>query len=63
MQGFAIKGGVDGLKYAEATSWCFVGETLIAYENGQNRIDEIEVGDKVWAYDTETGKTELEEVV
>ena len=62
MQGFAIKGGVDGLKYAEATSWCFVGETLIAYENGQKRIDEIEVGDKVWAYDTETGKTELKEV-
>lgn len=61
-QGFAIKGGVDGLKYAEATSWCFTGETLIAYENGQKRIDEIEVGDKVWAYDTETGKTELKEV-
>ena len=31
-------------------------------ENGQKCIDEIEVGDKVWAYDTETGKTELKEV-
>lgn len=52
-----------GIKLAtEPTSWCFVGETLIAYENGQKRIDEIEVGDKVWAYDTETGKTELKEV-
>ncbi len=38
---------------------CFTGDTLVAVENGQKRIDEIEVGDKVWAYNVETGETEL----
>jgi RHS repeat-associated protein len=42
---------------------CFTGETLVAAENGQVRIDEIKVGDKVWAYDIHTGKTELKEVL
>lgn len=42
---------------------CFTGETLVAAENGQVRIDEIKVGDKVWAYDIYTGKTELKEVL
>lgn len=41
---------------------CFTGETLVAAENGQIRIDEIEVGDKVWAYDIFTGETALKEV-
>ena len=42
---------------------CFTGETLVASENGQIRIDEIKVGDKVWAYDIFTGETELKEVL
>ena len=42
---------------------CFTGETLVATENGQIRIDEIEVGDKVWAYDIFTGETALKEVL
>ena len=41
---------------------CFMGDTLVAAENGQVRIDEIEVGDKVWAYDIFTGETALKEV-
>lgn len=41
----------------------FTGETLVATEDGQKRIDEIEVGDKVWAYDIYTGETELKEVL
>ncbi|MBR4023243.1 MAG: transposase [Ruminococcus sp.] len=41
---------------------CFTGDTLVAAENGQIRIDEIEVGDKVWAYDIFTGETALKEV-
>ena len=41
---------------------CFTGETLVAAEDGQKRIDEIEVGDKVWAYDIFTGETALKEV-
>ena len=42
---------------------CFTGETLVASEDGQTRIDEIEVGDKVWAYDIITGETALKEVL
>ncbi len=41
---------------------CFTGDTLVAVEDGQKRIDEIEVGDKVWAYNVETGETELKSV-
>ena len=41
---------------------CFTGDTLVAAENGQIRIDEIEVGDRVWAYDIFTGDTALKEV-
>ena len=41
---------------------CFTGDTLVAAENGQKRIDEIEIGDKVWAYNVETGETELKTV-
>ncbi|MBQ8166088.1 MAG: hypothetical protein IJZ96_03530, partial [Lachnospiraceae bacterium] len=41
---------------------CFTGETLVATESGQVRIDEIELGDKVWAYNVETGETELKTV-
>ena len=36
---------------------------LVATEDGQKRIDEIEVGDKVWAYNIFTGETELKEVL
>lgn len=41
---------------------CFTGDTLVAAEDGQIRIDEIKVGDKVWAYNVETGETELKGV-
>lgn len=42
---------------------CFTGETLVATEDGFKRIDEIQVGDKVWAYNIETKELELKEVV
>ena len=38
------------------TSTCFDGDTLLATEEGQKRIDEIEAGDYVWAYNVETKK-------
>ncbi|MFT3951679.1 MAG: polymorphic toxin-type HINT domain-containing protein [Oscillospiraceae bacterium] len=41
---------------------CFTGDTLVSTEDGQKRIDEIKVGDKVWAYNTQTGETELKAV-
>ncbi len=42
---------------------CFTGDTLILGEEGQKRIDEIEIGNKVWAYNIETGEMELKEVL
>ncbi len=42
---------------------CFTGDTLVATEDGSRRIDEIKVGDKVWAYNPDTGEKELKEVV
>ena len=42
---------------------CFTGDTLVAIEDGYKRIDEIEVGDYVWAYNVETGEMELKEVL
>ena len=45
------------------TSTCFDGDTLIATNEGQKRIDEIEAGDRVWAYNVETGELELKEVL
>ena len=45
------------------TSTCFDGDTLVATEKGQKRIDEIEAGDYVWAYNVETDELELKEVL
>ena len=44
-------------------SSCFTGDTLVAVDGGFKRIDEIEAGDYVWAYNVETGETELKEVL
>ena len=43
-------------------SQCFTGDTLVSTEEGNRRIDEIEPGDKVLSYNTETGENELHEV-
>ena len=45
------------------TAPCFTGDTPVLTEDGKKRIDEIEVGDKVWAFDVETGEKELREVL
>ncbi len=55
---FEFAGMVVGL-YAT----CFTGDTLVATEDGSRRIDQIKVGDKVWAYNPDTGEKELKEVV
>ncbi len=41
---------------------CFDGDTLVAAEDGFKRIDEIQVGDRVWSYNVETGEKKLKEV-
>ena len=41
---------------------CFTGDTLVLTADGEKPIEDIEVGDKVWAYDSETGEDELKHV-
>ena len=42
---------------------CFAAGTLVLTEDGERPIEEIEVGDRVWAWNEETGENELAEVV
>ena len=42
---------------------CFVAGTLVATEAGAVPIEDVEVGDYVWARDVETGENELKEVL
>jgi RHS repeat-associated protein len=42
---------------------CFVPGTLVATEDGARPIEELEIGDKVWALNLETQQNELAEVV
>jgi len=41
----------------------FTEDTLVSTENGLKRITDIKIGDKVWAYNEETGEKSLQEVV
>ncbi len=36
---------------------CFTGDTLVSTVEGERRIDEVEVGDYVWSFDTVNGET------
>jgi len=42
---------------------CFISGTLVATENGSKPIEEVRVGDFVWAWDEETGAVSLKRVV
>jgi len=42
---------------------CFAEGTLVLTEDGERPIEEIAVGDRVWAWNEETGESELAEVV
>ncbi|WP_212759467.1 polymorphic toxin-type HINT domain-containing protein, partial [Promicromonospora citrea] len=55
-----------GFRQALGKGWCkfgfgkcFVAGTLVHTPDGPRRIEEIRVGDKVWARDTVTGRDEL----
>ena len=41
----------------------FTGETLVSTEFGLVSISDINIGDKVWAYDEESGENTLQEVI
>ena len=42
---------------------CFIAGTLVKTEEGYKAIEDIEVGDKVWSWDEETGEQALKPVV
>ena len=44
-------------------SHCFIAGTLVKTEEGYKAIEDIEVGDKVWSWDEETGEQALKPVV
>ncbi len=47
----------------ECTNQCFIAGTLVHCEDGTKKIEDIEVGDRVLAYDEETGEQSYKEVV
>ena len=48
---------------SKATGMCFVAGTEVHTEEGKERIEEIEAGDRVWAEDPETGEKGIKTVV
>ena len=60
---FAFAAVTAAISSAIAFSQCFKEGTLVATEDGLKPIEEIEVGDKVLAYDEETGEQAYKEVV
>ncbi len=42
---------------------CFTGDTEVYTDDGLVCIEDVQVGDEVWAYNPETGETELKEVL
>jgi hypothetical protein len=52
-----------GVFVRESSPQCFKAGTLVSTATGYKEIEDIEVGDKVWAYDEETGQKALKEVV
>ena len=66
----AIKDGVKaGLRYfgenglRKCVTACFAAGTSIAMEHGLKPIEEVAVGDEVWAWDENTGKLGLKRVL
>lgn len=63
---FALAGvtfGIDAVVGASTAKLCFTAGTEISTEGGLKPIEEIEIGDKVWSYNEQTGETSLKEVV
>ncbi len=59
----AISGGMSGYSDFKANPQCFVAGTLIKTDSADTPIEEIEIGDYVWAWDEDTGEVALKRVV
>ena len=68
----AVKSGdpekifIESLRFAVAVytlkCQCFTEDTLVSTIDGDRPIGELEAGDKVWAYNTETGENEAKAI-
>ena len=59
----AIDSGVDSFKgAAKGCGCCFVAGTPVKNSDGSTAIEEVQIGDYVWARDSKTGHTSLKEV-
>lgn len=59
-----MMGSITGFITGGLTSKaCFVAGTVILTVAGKKAIEEIQVGDKVWAWDEKTGDVAVKEVV
>ena len=52
-----------GVLFSAFSPSCFTGDTVVLTSEGLTCIEDVEVGDSVWAYNSEIGKTELKEVL
>ena len=59
----AITGAITGGIFNRVAGKCFVAGTPVLTSAGYVLIEDIEVGDKVWSENPETGEKELKEVV
>ena len=60
---FDAAGAIAGrVNTTDCGSACFTADTKVLTEYGTKPIKDIEIGDKVWSYDIETGETELKSV-
>lgn len=53
----------DNLDVCTTEGFCFISGTLVSTEDGYKAIEDIVIGDLVWAWDEETGEVALKEVV
>ena len=53
----------SGYSSTSMTSECFAAGTLVQSEDGAKTIEDISVGDNVWAWDEKTGEVSLKRVV
>ncbi len=61
--GLAQVANIVSIIFSMFNPTCFTGDTEVYTSDGPVCIEDVQVGDSVWAYNSETGETELKEVL
>ena len=61
--GLAQVANIVSIIFSMFNPTCFSGDTEVYTSDGLVCIEDVQVGDEVWAYNSETGETELKEVL